>query len=368
MANSYKNRNEEQRIFWVEVEKVKPNPMQPRSNFDEIKLKELAESIKQYGILQPLVVVRQEYEIPTGTAVDYELISGERRLRAAKIAGLTQVPVIIRSEPAEQVKLELSLIENVQREDLGPIERARAFKQLAQEFNLKHHEIAAKISKSREYVTNSIRLLSLPEEMQQALTEGRITEGHTRPLLMLANRPEEQYTLFKEIIYKQMTVRDAERISRRVAYDRARKIEEAAIDPQIQNMKEKVAEVLGTRVSIERKGMGGRISIEFFSEEELQNLLNRMAAARLEEAEARAISADASANASVDASVDASADAPANLSAGAPANDTPANDTPTNNTIEEEKPQTASPADETGAAQDEPSDPEPEDIIKSFTI
>ncbi len=152
-------------VFLIEVGKIKPNPMQPRKEFDEKKLGDLAESIRQYGVLQPLIVVRKEYEVESGTSVEYELIAGERRLMASKKAGLKQVPVIIHDEPAEQVKLELALIENIQREDLNPVERARAFRQLIDAFHLKHHEVGSKIGKSREFVTNTLRILSLPEEM-----------------------------------------------------------------------------------------------------------------------------------------------------------------------------------------------------------
>ncbi|MBI5045695.1 MAG: ParB/RepB/Spo0J family partition protein [Candidatus Niyogibacteria bacterium] len=210
-------------IFWVETEKIKPNPFQPRHEFDESRLRELSESIRQYGVLQPLVVVRCEHEVPNGTAVNYELIAGERRLRASKLAGLLQVPVIIRAEPAEKVKLELALVENVQREDLGPIERAIAFKQMADTFGMKQREIAAKIGKSREFVANTMRLLVLPEEIKQALVDGSINEGHTRPLLMLSDKPEAQKILFKDIVYKKLSVRDAEHAARRIAYERARK-------------------------------------------------------------------------------------------------------------------------------------------------
>lgn len=265
----------ESSIFWIEVEKIKPNPMQPRRQFDENKLNELAESIRQYGVLQPLIVSRQEYDIESGTAVEYELIAGQRRLLASRIAGLRQVPVIIREEPAEQVKLELALIENIQREDLNPLERAKGFKQLIDNFKLKHFEVGSKIGKSREFVTNTLRILSLPEEIQDGLSKGLISEGHTRPLLMLVEQPEQQISLYKEIIYKQMNVREAEKISRRIAVERRRK-EVEPFDAETQLVQEKLSDALGTRVLIERKGARGKISIEFFSDEELNNLLRRI--------------------------------------------------------------------------------------------
>ncbi len=262
-------------VFWIEVEKIRPNPLQPRHEFDEKKLAGLSDSIRQYGVLQPLVVSRKEYETETGTGVEYELIAGERRLMASKIAGLRQVPVIIREEPAEQVKLELALIENIQREDLNPVERARAFRQLIDSFKLKHHEVGSKIGKSREFVTNTLRILLLPEEIQDGLSKGLITEGHTRPLLMLVENPDQQTLLYKEIIYKQMTVREAEKFSRRIAVSRSRKTE-VLPNQEIRLFEEKLSDALGTRVSIEKNGDKGKISIEFFSDEELNALLNRI--------------------------------------------------------------------------------------------
>ncbi len=266
---------QENGVFWIEVEKVKSNPFQPRREFDEKKLAGLSESIRQYGVLQPLVVSRKEYDTETGRDVEYELIAGERRLMASKMAGLRQVPVIIREEPAEQVKLELALIENIQREDLNPVERARAFRQLIDSFKLKHHEVGSKIGKSREFVTNTLRILLLPEEIQDGLSKGLISEGHTRPLLMLIENPDQQTLLYKEIIYKQMTVREAEKFSRRIAVLRCRK-NEALPNPEIRLFEEKLSDALGTRVSIEKNGDKGKISIEFFSDEELSALLNRI--------------------------------------------------------------------------------------------
>lgn len=261
-------------IFWVEVEKIVPNPYQPRRFFDEQKLKDLSDSIRQYGVLQPLVVTQREsVKDGGGLAVQYELIAGERRLRASKMAGLSQVPVIIRDdEQNEQAKLEIAIIENLQREDINPVERAHAFKQLAEQFGLSHVQIAAKVGKSREYVSNTIRLLGLPEDMLQALAEGKITEGHTRPLLMLSDRPEEQATLFKEIILKKITVRDAEQISRRIAVEKVRK-KERAYDPDIVALENEVSERLGTRVRVEPTGLGGRIMIDYFSPEDIKKIL-----------------------------------------------------------------------------------------------
>ena len=262
-------------IFWVEVEKIQPNPYQPRKEFDEARLNDLAGSIRQYGILQPLVVTRREYtKEDGGIGVTYELIAGERRLRASKIAGLSQVPVLIKDEEQNDLlKLELAIIENLQREDLNAIDRARSFERLANEFHFKHNEIAKKVGKSREYVSNTIRLLMLPADMQTALSEGRISEGHTRPLLMLIDRKEEQEVLFKEIMLKKLTVREAEGIARRIAFERARKVERM-YDPDIIEMEQRLTEALGTRVAIEAKQVGGKLVIDFFSDEDLRSLLS----------------------------------------------------------------------------------------------
>jgi ParB family chromosome partitioning protein len=264
-------------IFWLEIGKVHPNPYQPRKEFDESKLKDLSESIRMYGILQPLVVTRQEvYGEDGGMTVEYELISGERRLRAAKLAGLAQVPAIIRSgEENPQLKLEMAIIENLQREDLNAVDRARSFDRLAKEFGLKQSQIADKVGKSREYVSNSLRILSLPEEMITALQDGKISEGHTRPLLMLNDRPEEQLVLFKEILAKKLSVREAESLSRRVATEKIRN-REKYLDPSIIELEKNFTESLGTRVRIEKSKEGGKVTIDFFNQEDLRILLEKL--------------------------------------------------------------------------------------------
>jgi ParB family chromosome partitioning protein len=261
-------------VFWVDVEKIKPNPFQPRRDFDQLALKALSDSIRQYGVLQALVVTRKEiYREDGSMAVEYELIAGERRLRASKMAGLLQVPVLIRAkEDSDLMKLELAIIENIQREDLNPVDRAKAFNQLSKEFGFKHSQIAEKVGKSREYVSNTIRILALPEHMLQGVSDGKITEGHTRPLLMLAERPEEQETLFKEIIFRKLNVREAEVIARKIAVERTRKKD--IVDPEIIEIEGKLSESLGTRVSIEKKESGGKVTIDFFSNEDLRAILH----------------------------------------------------------------------------------------------
>src|SRR3989344_2634426 len=259
-------------IYWVEVDRIKPNPFQPRKEFDEAALSSLAESIRSYAVLQPLTVTRKETEIPgEGIRVESELTPGEGRLRASKLAGVYQVPVVIRrSEDSDQMKLELAIIENLQREDLNAVDRAKAFKQLSEQFNLKNTEIGKKIGKSREYVSNSIRILGLPQEMQDAVVSGEITEGHTRPLLMLQDRPEEQKVLFEDIKLKRLNVRDTEQLARRIATEKTRK---GDLTPELLTLEKELSDSLGTRVRIEKKEKGvGKLIVEFFSVEDLANL------------------------------------------------------------------------------------------------
>lgn len=269
MSNLYSNS-----IFWIDTHKIKPNPYQPRREFNQEALEELAESIRQYGLLQPLTVSRVEITKEDGGLVtEYELIAGERRLRASKIAGVSQVPVIIRTGDSSMMKLELAILENLQREDLNSVDRAKAFSRLANEFKFTHNEIAKKMGRSREYVSNSLRILALPEEILGGLSGRMISEGHTRPLLMLKEHPEEQMVLYKEIIYKKLTVRNAEKLARKVAYNRVRK-KEFMPDPEIVELEERFQEKLGTRVHIDKKELGGQIKIDFFSTEDLHNILD----------------------------------------------------------------------------------------------
>jgi len=262
-------------VFWIELDKIKPNSMQPRREFDESALSELAQSIREYGVLQPIVITRKEIIGPdaqSGLAVEYELLAGERRLRASKLAGLSQIPAIIKEAQPDKVKLEIALIENLQRQDLNPIEKARAFKKLIDEFGMLQREVAEKVGKSREVVANTLRLLTLPEEMQQAVAAGKITEGHTRPLLMLSLLPEDQKQLYENILINNLSVRDAERRARYIAQDRARVL----LDPETRALQEKLENILGTRVHIDKKGPKGKISIEFFSEEELKSISEKI--------------------------------------------------------------------------------------------
>lgn len=264
-------------IFWIETEKIHPNPYQPRKEFDEHHLRDLADSIRMYGVLQPLVVTRQEEHKPDGgIEVSYELIAGERRLRASKLAGVSKVPAVIRQGAENsRTKLELAIIENLQREDLNPVDRALAFARLVNEFGLKHVEVAKKVGKSREYVSNTLRLLVLPQHVLDALSSGKITEGHARTLMMLSDRQEEQQTLFKEIMFKKLTVREAEQVARHIAKDKVRKKSE--LTPEMERIESELAESLGTRVQIEPRHVGGgKVVIDFFSPEDLHVILDRL--------------------------------------------------------------------------------------------
>ena len=265
-------------IYWVEVEKIVPNPFQPRREFDEQKLRELADSVRMYGILQPLTVTRNEIQREDGTFyTEYELIAGERRLRASKLAGLSQVPVIIREgDDSEQEKLELAIVENLQREDLNAIDRALAFRQLADVFGLSHTQVAKKVGRSREYVSNSIRLLGLPDHMQSSLRQGEMSEGHARTLLMLNDRPEEQDVVFREILLKKLSVREVERIVRKIATDKVRKKDPSEFDTELIEMEKRFMDTLGTRVQIQKTEYGGKLTIDYFSVEDLEAMLARM--------------------------------------------------------------------------------------------
>ncbi len=264
-------------VFWIEVDRISPNPYQPRKDFNEEGLKSLAESIRQYGVLMPLVVSRTDIEKPGGGLESvYELIAGERRLRASKLAGLRQIPVVIRQGESNLTKLELAIIENLQREDLNAIDRAKALQKLIEEFGISHAECAAKIGKSREYVSNSLRLLSLPEHMQSAIVGKEMSEGHARPLLALNDRPEERETLFKEILLKKLPVRAAERIARSIAQERVRSYPRKT--PEMVELEKSLTETLGTRVIIETNAEGGRLLIDFFSPDDLLHLAAALAA------------------------------------------------------------------------------------------
>lgn len=246
---------------------IVPNPHQPRLRFDEEKLRELADSIREHGILQPLVVT----PLPQGK---YELIAGERRLQAAKQVGLKTVPVLVR-DAGEQQKLELAIIENVQRHDLNPVEEAKAYARLMDEFDLTQEETAKKMSKSRSSVANTLRLLLLPVEMQRAIGEGRITEGHAKALLGVEN-PERQRALFELILKDGLTVREAETKAREISVrPHVRRV--STLSPELVEKADRLSAAFGTKVAVKPSGKGGRIVVEYYSDEELDGILSRVA-------------------------------------------------------------------------------------------
>lgn len=263
-------------VFWIELSKISPNPYQPRKYFDEQKLQDLSGSIRRYGVLQPIVVTRsEEFTEDGGMTAKYEIIAGERRFRASQMAGLEKIPAIIREgEQTDKEKLELAILENLQREDLNPVDKARSFNRLVEEFSLTHAEVAERLGKSREYVSNSMRLLQLPEHILQALSEGKISEGHTRPLLMLKERPDEQQTLYLQMTQGSgITVRDAEKFARAIATEKQRKNKD--LDPEMKEIQQKLASHLGTRVVIDKKSQGGKLTIEFGNRDDLRQLLEK---------------------------------------------------------------------------------------------
>ncbi len=269
-------------VFQLEADRIVPNPHQPRRQFDEEALRELAVSIREFGVLQPLIVTKIEKESEEGTTVSYQLISGERRLMASKLAGLRTVPAIIRNVSLEREKLEMAVIENIQRADLDPIEEARAYSKLQDEFKLTQREIAARLGKSREVVANRMRLLNLPSEIQEAIISGKVSESQARLLLSVDEMPK-QKKLFAELMHSNMSVRDLKtRVSRIKSPHAAVPESESAVapDPEMESLKEQLEEFLGTQVDLTRKGDSGRISISFYSPEDLHGIMDKILKAR----------------------------------------------------------------------------------------
>ena len=252
----------------MKINEVEPNRDQPRKNFDEDALLELSDSIKQFGVLQPLLVrKRKDY---------YEIIAGERRWSAAKLAGVKEVPVI-EKEYTDQEILEIGLIENIQRENLNPIEEAIAYKRLLEEFNLKQDEVAERVSKSRTAVTNSMRLLKLSDKVQQMIIDDMISTGHARALLAIDD-PELQYTLANKIFDEKLSVRETEKLVKEIKNPKKPKEKKPVANSFIyQDLEEKMKSVFGTKVSIASKGKGkGKIEIEYYSDDELEHLFDMM--------------------------------------------------------------------------------------------
>lgn len=256
-------------VVEIPVEEIRTNPYQPRQSMDDTALHELGESIREHGVLQP-VVVRRGQE-------GYELVAGERRFRAAQLVGLDRVPACVRDYSDEQM-LEVALVENLQREDINPMEAARAYRRLADEFGLTQEQIATKVGKSRSTVANAIRLLQLPPRLQRSLQAGEITEGHARALL--SAEPEQREAMLDQMLSSRTTVRDAEQMARKGGPEQAaqpeRRMKLRAGDANLEVIESRLRQMLGTRVQIQRKGPKGAISIEFYSDEDLERILGAM--------------------------------------------------------------------------------------------
>ena len=256
----------ESSIQEIEVSQIVANPYQPRKIFNQEALQELADSIKEHGVIQPVVVTRT----PNG----YELVVGERRFRASQLAGLTKVPAIVKDSLHDQTKLEVALIENIQRQELNAIEEAQAYQRLMEKFDLNQSEVALKVGKSRPAVANTMRLLNLPAEIQRGIIEGKISEGHGRAILGLQDI-EKQLLMFKQIQDQGMNVRQVEnRVRELVARP---KMDSAMPDPKLMAIETELRSKLGTQVKIARQGRGGKITIDFFSDEDLDDILRRIA-------------------------------------------------------------------------------------------
>lgn len=262
------DKNEVKSVSMLRINDIEPNKAQPRKMFNEDRLNELAESIKQHGIVEPLIVVKKDDY--------YEIVAGERRFRAAMIAGLTEVPVVIKDYSTEQI-VEIALIENIQREDLNPIEEAKAYKQLIEEFSLKQDEVADKVSKSRTAITNALRLLKLDDRVQNMVIEECISSGHARTLLAIDNK-EEQYEIACMVFDKKLSVRETEKLIKKLNNKENPK-KKAELDNKdiYADFEEKLKQSMGTKVSINRKSnTKGKIEIEYYSETELERIIGIM--------------------------------------------------------------------------------------------
>ncbi len=253
-------------ITHIPIANIIPNPRQPRTNFASDELDELAISIREHGVIQPLIVTQGE------DAGQYTLIAGERRLLAAQLIELEEVPVIIRGA-SDQELVELALVENVQRADLGPLETAEAYRQLTEDFNLSPEEIAARVGKSRVTITNTLRLLKLPNEVKESLAEGIITEGHARALLALPT-PEAQSAALKSILKNDLNVRQTEELVRKLGGEKPQRLSPPPPDPEIKALEEQLRQRLGTRVTLNQRNKGGTLTIHYYSAEELNTILD----------------------------------------------------------------------------------------------
>lgn len=250
----------------LEIAKIIANPYQPRTQFKPEALQELSDSIREHGVIQPVVVT----ETPTG----YELVVGERRFRASQLAGLTKIPAIVKKTLHDQTKLEVALIENIQRQELNAIEEARGYDRLIKSFNLTQDQVAKKVGKSRSAVANTLRLLNLPAEIQRGVIEGKITEGHARAILGLGEI-EKMILMYQAIMDQGLNVRQVEAKVREITVKR--RIDAATPDPKLMAMETELRGKLGAQVKIQRQGRGGKITIDFFSDEDLDEIIHRIA-------------------------------------------------------------------------------------------
>jgi ParB family chromosome partitioning protein len=253
-------------IRQISTDKITPNPRQPRASFDAEELNELAVSISEHGVIQPLIITAGD------TPDSYTLVAGERRLMAAKSIEMATVPAIIR-EASDQELVEIALVENVQRADLGPLETSEAYRQLSEDFGLSHEEIAARVGKNRTTVTNSLRLLNLPDEVKQALVSGKVSEGHARAILSLSSS-KAQVAVLNSILKLNLNVRQTEELVRKLSGEKPKAAAPTQVDPEIKALEEQLRQRLGTKVTLNQKKNGGTLTIHYYSAEELDTLLD----------------------------------------------------------------------------------------------
>lgn len=272
-----KPESEKEHVFYVEVNKIKPNPDQPRQDFDQEGLKELSQSIRKYGVLQPLLVAKMEEESSRGRNVYYQLIAGERRLKASKLAGLPSVPVVIRDDfVTKGAKLEIALVENVQRKDLNPVEEAEAYERLAKEFGLTQQEIAQKVGKSREVVANSLRLVGLPKDIKESLRGGILSRAHARALLAFGDEAK-QREVYGHILGGRLSSKDVEQMASSSKPSKSKRSKLSVQDMnRFQNLEKNLGEMLKVPVLIRSTDKGGHIVIKFATLQELNKVAKRI--------------------------------------------------------------------------------------------
>jgi len=265
-------------VFMIDIDKIHPNPFQPRKDFNEGEMKDLEASVKQFGIIQPLIVSKIEKDTPTGRDVEYELIAGERRLRAAEMASLPRVPVVVRRSTSPE-KLAISVIENIQRQDLSPVEEASAYERLHRQFGMTYPEVAEQVGKNRSVVANAVRILRLPEDMLQAINSGRINVGHSRFLLTLTNQPEKQKKLFEEMLRRNLDVETAQKRLWELQGEEGetkKRVFAARSDSELSDLTEKLKDTIGINdVKLNRVGRRTRLLIEFPTKGQMVEWVNK---------------------------------------------------------------------------------------------